>query len=729
MAENEVKIKVTTETDTSNLEELENLLDGSKSKAEELRDSFQEATSEVERLEDALAEAHINGDDIQADIIADELYEATQRAEELEAALEEVDSASVAPEVDDGSVDDAVSKAEELGDDLDELDGKTVAPEVDSSGLDELSEKTQEASSSMDSLMTAAAGIGVTAGVEQMVTTADRINTSWNQLELTFGSVTDKMKSDISSAASVTGRSGGEIRGYFNQMGIAGVTNTDLLTASFEALSGKAYQTGNSIDSMETKLQRMVMTGNASGMMLQKLGIDTQDLAKVMGVSADQVREAFKNMTPEERLQAITQAMGDGAKANDMYKDSYQGLKAQADAAMAGLMGAVGQAILPVVIPALQAATNFVKLLTDGFKSLPGPVQAVVGGVLGFAGVALTVVGVLGTMGQMFSMVKGGLEALNIVSGLAKVATYAQAAAQWALNIAMSMNPIGILVIAIVALIAILGYLYFTNEDVRNAINGLGESFMMVGQIIYDTVMWAVDAAITALQGLWDYIVTLGGFLPSSVSITGNQIVDTILRVMAFVATLPIQLAVIFVNAIAQVLGFGNNFVQRMYSSAVNSVTRFMNQIRSLPSKLQAELNNMLSLVGRWASTLPAKFWEAGVNAVKNFLNALGIHSPGTMQTMMLWEVSEMGRRVPIEAKSLITNVSKMGGDVVDAFNPDLGGVNLGGVSGAGAGGVGNTYNINLTVGSVDKRERVEEIIDTIRDYLEWDNARAGRTV
>ena len=41
----------------------------------------------------------------------------------------------------------------------------------------------------------------------------------------------------------------------------------------------------------------------------------------------------------------------------------------------------------------------------------------------------------------------------------------------------------------------------------------------------------------------------------------------------------------------------------------------------------------------------------------------------------------------------------------------------------------GNTYNITLEIGSVDKRERVNEIIEAIRDYIEWDNTTAGRTV
>lgn len=564
--------------------------------------------------------------------------------------LKEDKDVEIGVDVDDSSVEEATEKTKELNEDLDETDSKTVSPDVDSSGIDELKDKTEEASSSMDSLVTAAAGIGVTAGVEQMVTTADRINTSWNQLELTFGSVTEKMKSSISDAANVTGRSGGEIRGYFNQMGIAGVTNTDLLSSSFEALSGKAYQTGNSIEAMEGKMQTMVLTGNASSKMLKSLGLSAEDLAQAMGVSADQVSDAFKNMTPEERLQAITKAMGDGAEANEMYKNSYAGLKAQAEAAMAGLMGAVGEAILPVVIPALQAATNFIKFLADGFKSLPGPVQGVIGGLLGFAGIVITAIGVLGTLGTVFTTVKTGLEALNIVSGLAKVATYAQAAAQWALNIAMSANPIGILIIAIGALIAILAYLYMTNEDVRNAINGVADAFMNVLTPIINTVS-ALFNNFTAQLGL-----------------NTNDWTQAVLGFILFIPQLPMALGLALADSITRALGFGDSFVQAMYDAAWNAYDSFKEGIDGLSEALQEELDEMISSAQQFSNDLPWYMKIGGAGAVLGWIGSTGEHSPGFMYDAFHGELVAMAALPLTIGMMIVTNITALGGRIVNGF-------------------------------------------------------------
>ena len=42
-----------------------------------------------------------------------------------------------------------------------------------------------------------------------------------------------------------------------------------------------------------------------------------------------------EKLLEEERLQAISTAMGDGKQANEEYKNSYAGLKQQAETAMA----------------------------------------------------------------------------------------------------------------------------------------------------------------------------------------------------------------------------------------------------------------------------------------------------------------------------------------------------------------------------------------------------------
>ena len=717
--------------------------------------------------------------------------------EELDSLIEEIrDNSTIdaSVEVEDSSLEEASDKATTLEDELNTIDSTVVTPEVDTSSLDEASGKAEETASSMDNITTAAAGIAATAGIEQMITTADNINTSWNRLELTFantGVSMDTLKDKSSALSDATGRSGGTIRDYFNQMGIAGVTNTDLLTSSFEALSGKAYQTGNSIESMETKMQMMAMTGNASGRMLRSLGIDTEDLARAMGVTAEEVSEAFKNMTPEQRIEAITKAMGDGKEANEMYKNSYQGLKERADAAMAGLAGAVGQAILPIVIPALETATQFIKMLTDGFKSLPGPVQGAIGAVLGVAAIGTTLIGTLGMVGKVIGGVKTGLETIGMLGKVTSVISSIGGAfsSLWGVLIA---NPIILVVIAVVALIAALIWAYnnvdWFREMVDNAwqsiqgfagwisgvfmgaIQGLSDAFNNAGQTLQNAFTGAVQFVQDTLQGLYDYIMTLGGLLPEGVNITGNQIVDSILAVMMFIATLPIQIAMIFMNIIASTLGFGNNFVQTMFNSAMNAVngfiqwvsqipsrlgsflsnaissavsfgsnfvstisnaasnavSNFVSWISQLPQKLGEELDKMIQQALDFAARLPQIIGEAAANMVGSWVGGSGEESPGFMYDAFYGEIDEMDKVSEDFSKSIPVTMGTAGKNMVDSFNPNLNDTLNGNVV---SGSYGNTINLNLEIGSVDNEKRIQEIVEAVRRELNWNNKTAGRTI
>ena len=359
------------------------------------------------------------------------------------------------------------------------------------------------------------------------------------------------------------------------------------------------------------------------------------------------------------------------------------------------------------------------------------------------------------------------LKDLEIMTKLSAAADWLLSGAQAVLNAVMDANPVVIVVLALVALAAALVWAYYNVDWFREMVDNAWASLVQFGQYIYGVISGAI-------QWLGDLV---NSFTSQFSSNTGNWI-QAVLGFVTFIPTLPLQLAITLANALASVLGFGNNFVQnmintairtvtgfityisqlpgrlwnylnnmisravsfasgfvsRMYTAGSNSVTRFIGQITSLPGKLQTELNNMLSAVGRWAATLPQKFWDAGVNAVKNFLSALGIASPGTMQRMLVWEVNEMGRRVPMESRDLLTNMSRLGSDIVDEFgNPTLG-VDFETANASFTGGAdglfgGQIINLNVEVGTIDNEDRVQEVVDAIRRELAWNNTTAGRSV
>ena len=289
---------------------------------------------------------------------------------------------------------------------------------------------------------------------------------------------------------------------------------------------------------------------------------------------------------------------------------------------------------------------------------------------------------------------------------------------------------------AITALIAVLGYLYFNNEQVRAAVDGLGQSLMMFGQWVYNGAIYWLQQLQTTLMNLWNYIVTLGGLLPANVQMTGNQILDTIIRVLAFIATLPLQLGMIFVNILARALGFGDNFSQRMINGAVNAVNGFISWISTLPGRLAGELNKMLQMASNFAMQIANTLTGGAAGMVVGWITGSGEHSPGFMYDAFEGELQSMDDTANVYSNRLQSVIGSMGAGIVNKFGePSLGlryedtmNHQLETNANGNTGNTGNTYNF-YNYGDIDNEERMNKVLDALIRRLNFENETAGRTV
>ena len=701
MAEKEITIKINTDADTSQIQDL-------KTAIEELQTSSENAN-------DSLSNIGANIDPTTIDEVSTSTDDLSTNAEN------------------------ASNSTTDLGDTVNSLDSSSIGNLSDE--MSNYRDNTDDANDSTTNLMDGLASAGLAAGLSGTFmgiansagAYGDSMMRATNAAQ-GAGISADQLKNSMNTLSEATGRSGSQLRESFILATARGITNLDSFNQMMIGAGAQATQFGVDIDTMANKFSNMAMRSNLSARQLAGTGITMEELASVMGVSVDEVSDKWKTLDINTRASILGMAasMNEGKGANEDFKNSWAGLNAQLDIAKGKLMRVIGDAILPTLIPAIEIGTHVLDGLASGFQALPAPIRGVIGGIATFA-IGFTSVGL--ALNSVFKLVKFAVGPFKLLAQSERVA----AAAQWLLNLAMSANPIMLVVIAIIALIAILAYLYFNNEQVRESINNLGQSLLGLGQWIYNGVIGALETVKNALIGFIQYIIGFGVNLLVNIGLTITNIINRIIGFLVWWYTLPSKIAITFINIIARALGFGSNFVQRITSAGSRAVNNFLSYIRQLPGKLAGELNNMLSIVGRWAATLPQKFWDAGVNAVKNFLNALGIHSPGTMQRMLLWEVSEMGNQVPAKASKLLTNINRLGKDIVDEFgnprldykiNDKLGNVSLTGVYDNAHDRFGNqTINLNLEIGSVDNEKRVQEIVDVIRKELSWDNKTAGRTV
>ena len=715
--------------------------------------------TEVEDLSDAISTLRESEEDVEIDVNVD-----SSEVDDAESSVEELDS----------SMEKASDSSENLSSSLNN---------VDSTPIDELGDSAQKAESDVEGLnssleiIEAGALMSISSELSSLGSNAENMAQQMNTASITVGQLSTQtgiaepqMVSLINHISNAT---------FPNDEAMMYVKSLDQIGVSSDNLGKSATD----LDKINDAFGLGANTVNSLGQELSVLGVDMNNVSSSFNALAyansntvggmqnyynflrkydAQFNELGFNVDQASVIIAgATQKFGGGRAAlsglSDALKESNGDTRALEEALdlEAGsienatqLTGEYEGQLQTLANEEMEHKTvlDQINAAWEDMSLMLSPVLAPLTSFMGLIGQAGSfAVGINGIV-----TLAGSLRTLELSQIASTIATKAGAAAQWLLNTAMSANPIMLVVLAIIALIAVLGYLYFNNEQVRNAIDGLGQSFILAGQIIYNSVLGFVDWVITSLQNLYTYITTLGGLLESNVSITGNNIVDGIIGVMIFISTLPFQLTTIFLNMIAKTLGFGDNFVQNMLNAGFNSVSRFMGQISSLPSRFVGELNSMLSAVGQWASTLPAKFWEAGVNAVKNFLSALGINSPGIMQIKLLKEMEDTGARIPSASEGLIRNIGIAGKNAVKSFgNPKLNvGFDISSLdefkqsnlefsnndllevlSSNSQNENGNTLNLTLNVGTVDKRERIDEIIEVIRDYIFWDNETAGRTV
>jgi TP901 family phage tail tape measure protein len=139
------------------------------------------------------------------------------------------------------------------------------------------------------------------------------------------------------------------------------------------------------------------------------------------------------------------------AKRLDNTAGAIEQLKGSAETAAISL----GTLLLPAltkIAKTLTNAANWFNGLSPGTKSLVTNIGLAVASVLLFAGAAVKIFQFAKAVREVALAVK----AFTLWSKIAKAATVAWTAVQWLLNVAMTANPIGLIIVAVVALIAII---------------------------------------------------------------------------------------------------------------------------------------------------------------------------------------------------------------------------------------------------------------------------------
>ena len=489
------------------------------------------------------------------------------------------------------------TNSQNAGSSTEELGNKT---EESSAGIKDLGDSSGSSADEVNILGDAVAGLaslGLAAEFNSTAMAADKYNVSMAALGQVAGNNNislDNVRGAIDRVTSATSIGGGQARSYFTMLMNLGVTNTNALADSMIALKGQSAITGAGMEQMSSKMTTIVNGTALSARSLTSLGLSMQQLASTNNMSVEEIKSSWATMTADQKLQALNNAMSQNSSLVTTMNQTTGEQLQEVKNSWASLEITVGQSstgasqfILGLTNGALQGLNSAVQnipfaatfasgalavgsLVTgakpalDTFNSLSTTVKNGADALKGMGSIMSTTKGIINTLRNAESLRAGVVAVLAGAQGAETLEEGANAAAKSAgigptLALAIANNtlllPILLVTAAVVAVIAILWYLYNTNSSVKNTIDNLINSFKTIAGVIGGAVHQAIAKLEIRLNQIRGVISQVANTVKNNLTGAWNTFTSAINKVLG-----PLQSAWDKLKAITDLGGLGSIF-------------------------------------------------------------------------------------------------------------------------------------------------------------------------
>ncbi|MGV8144349.1 MAG: hypothetical protein ACP5OJ_07015, partial [Methanothermobacter sp.] len=348
--------------------------------------------SEIETIEDTVS-VTIDANDNASDI-----------ADNIKSTIEELDGQISTVTINaDG---DALEVADEVKTDLEELDGSEVTVTINAEGASETEDDidgASDAASDYGGILDAIFGAGATAAFTDTITASGNFESSWTRLRNAVGeggtdinTVMSEWSSTISQMTSSTGRGAGDARDMITEVGQAGVRNKGVMVDLFEGISEASYQTGTSMDILDSSIAKLVRYSEPRMKTINnQLKISDQTIIDTYG-SVDAFKEKWKNASADQRAEMIStllhqQYLSDGVAD---YGDSWEHSVDKAGRSITWLGIQLGSPLLDAAKSGLNGFADIVNDIANAFGDLPGPIKTAISAFFGLTAVGTLIKGI-----------------------------------------------------------------------------------------------------------------------------------------------------------------------------------------------------------------------------------------------------------------------------------------------------------------------------------------------
>ena len=350
------------------------------------------------------------------------------------------------------------------------------------------------------------------------------------------------------------------------------------------------------------------------------------------GLSVEEFNAGLAECSTEAEKQAYMLKFTEGAlgAAGEAYKQNNADIIAanQANDAWTASLAQVGAAVEPVLTSVKNMGAELLTNMVPAIQAILNNLPAI--------GVALA-----GTAAAVAAFKLSAMAATAATQGMT-LAQKAAAAAQAALNVVMSANPIGLVILAITALVAAFMLLWNNSESFREFWIGLWEKIKTAALNAADNLKELPEKIYNSIRGALDRVKAWGEDLVNRAKTAATNMLNNVVNTLK---NMPSRVYSSISGALERVQTWGSDMVNRAKTAASNMLNNVGSTLSAMPGKVYSAISGAIQRVVSWGSemvskakskmselvstavstvsSLPGKFVSIGADVIRGLINGI----------------------------------------------------------------------------------------------------------
>lgn len=426
---------------------------------------------------------------------------------------------------------------------------------------------------------------------QNMVTTAAEIKAQNSQFSQTFGDMADQATAAIKRVADESGilstrlqDSGTKIYAFAKASGADSQTALQLMETALQAAADSAAYYDKSLSETTETLQSFLKGNYENDAALGLSATEATRNAKAYELFGTEFNNLSEIQKQQTLLKMVTDAQALSGAAGQAAREmtGWENVTGNLSEVWRQFQARVGAPFLEALVPIIQDITTKMQDLTSGidWDAFGQKVTAVINAIVNNADkIVYALVAIASTIGTF--------KAINIIANLGKITAGVKA-----LFLALSANPIGLVITAISALVGAIVYLWNTNEDFRAAVTKAWETIKSTASTVFSALAnFFTNTVPNAAKSMWNAIKTAVDNIISFFQNLYNSVAQYVSNIATTIAN-GFNSAVSFIKSLPSLaLQWGADFIQGLIDGIKAKISGVVNAVKEVADTVKSYLH------------------------------------------------------------------------------------------------------------------------------------------